>query len=490
MVEYQLILLIFVYLAGSLFIWLILPQLKSIDKQLLSPFIGIGFSAIAVGALLILQLSLTLISFFISLLLIFFTIKQILNKILPQYVPSKFSIKEFVFDTISIPLIVYVIISILFVKIGYGNASPDSTTFEGIGRYLEQGGILKSNVLELPFILNGRLLIVGSMHVINRMFHDYHLYALNPTICVWLLIFLSYTILKVYSPINKLNRFSIFLFLISLGLYKHYFNGMFDIHSNQLAMVYFTLSIVSLYLFSALNDRVWVYIGSLTMGFACLTRIDMLMGSLIYIFLLSVNNKINSKILVRCYSIFFIVCLPWRIFTLYHTPWDVWYVSFLPIITLLGANIILCLLSILMHKYNRMSFTLFRRFPLILGPVIILFLIFFMPEKIKLSWDLFIKYILLGHSTWLLLIISLIISTISFYYIDYRDKNYYILFIPTMLYLFMLFLLVAFGGYENVDHSASRMVFHIVPLFIYSLFIGFSTVITNKPKPQRGIFAS
>ena len=101
MVEYQLILLIFVYLAGSLFIWLILPQLKSIDKQLLSPFIGIGFSAIAVGALLILQLSLTLISFFISLLLIFFTIKQILNKILPQYVPSKFSIKEFVFDTIS-----------------------------------------------------------------------------------------------------------------------------------------------------------------------------------------------------------------------------------------------------------------------------------------------------------------------------------------------------------------------------------------------------
>jgi|TARA_B100000959_G_scaffold286139_1_gene363528 hypothetical protein len=487
MVEYQLILLIFVYLAGSLFIWLILPQLKSIDKQLLSPFIGIGFSAIAVGALLILQLSLTLISFFISLLLIFFTIKQILNKILPQYVPSKFSIKEFVFDTISIPLIVYVIISILFVKIGYGNASPDSTTFEGIGRYLEQGGILKSNVLELPFILNGRLLIVGSMHVINRMFHDYHLYALNPTICVWLLIFLSYTILKVYSPINKLNRFSIFLFLISLGLYKHYFNGMFDIHSNQLAMVYFTLSIVSLYLFSALNDRVWVYIGSLTMGFACLTRIDMLMGSLIYIFLLSVNNKINSKILVRCYSIFFIVCLPWRIFTLYHTPWDVWYVSFLPIITLLGANIICCIIFIIINEEKKLL-NFFSKLPIGGIPLAMIVLFLSYPDKINLAWNLFVKFVLLGHSTWLLLVVSLIISSISFSYLIGRDKNYYILYTPAVLYLFMLFFLVAFSGYAKEDISVDRMVLHIVPLHVFSLFVGLITASGQKElKPFRSV---
>jgi len=68
------------------------------------------------------------------------------------------------------------------------------------------------------------------------------------------------------------------------------------------------------------------------------------------------------------------------------------------------------------------------------------------------------------------------------------NKNYYILFAPIVLYLFLLFLLVAFSGYENVDHSARRMVLHIVPLFVYFLFIGLSETITNKPKSSGRIF--
>ncbi len=179
--------------------------------------------------------------------------------------------------------------------------------------------------------------------------------------------------------------------------------------------------------------------------------------------------------------------LPWKLFTLYYTPWIKWYVSAAQLSFLIGANIILCSLSILLHKYNRIPIDLLRRSPSILMPIIILLLIFFIPEKIQLSWNLFIKYILLGHSTWLLLIFSLTISAISIYYFSNHDENYYILFSPTILYLFMLFLLVVFSGYTGEDHSASRMVLHIVPLYVFCLFVGLITTIGQELKLFRSI---
>jgi len=488
---YQWAFLIFLYLLGSLFINVLFSDLSNRDCQLLSPFFGIGFSGLAVGLLLIVRIPLSLPVFFLCLSIILYTAKMLMNK--PSLYTFSWSqlFSGVLSNVLSISFVLYIAVSCFFVLMASAYASPDSTQYEGAGRYLEQGGLVHFNTPRMVFMLNGRLLIVGAMHAINRLFHGYSLYALNPTMCVWLIIFLAHTIFMLYRTKDKVTQiFLALIFSVTLGFYKHFFVIMFHIHSNSLAMIFFTLSIVSLYLYSISGEKNWVYIGSFEIGFACLTRVDMLLCSLIFFFLLNLIRTIDYKMIKYAWYIFIVSLFPWRIFALYYTPWDTWYVNSAQLSLLIGTNIILCLLSILLHKYNRMSFTLFRRFPLILGPVIILFLIFFMPEKIKLSWDLFIKYILLGHSTWLLLIISLIISTISFYYIDYRDKNYYILFIPTMLYLFMLFLLVAFGGYENVDHSASRMVFHIVPLFIYSLFIGFSTVITNKPKPQRGIFAS
>jgi len=49
----------------------------------------------------------------------------------------------------------------------------------------------------------------------------------------------------------------------------------------------------------------------------------------------------------------------------------------------------------------------------------------------------------------------------------------------------LLFLLVSFAGYEGKDHSADRMVFHIVPLFIFSLFFSLSIFINKTIKLFR-----
>ena len=392
---------------------------------------------------------------------------------------------------ISIPFIFYAAAGCFFVLSVIGNAGPDTTQFEATGRYLTQGGLVDLNTPQITFMLNGRLLIVGAMHAINRLFHGYSLYALNPTICVWLLFFLTYTFFMLNKKVDKIARISlIILFVITLGFYKRFFIGMFDIHSNQLAMIFFTLSIISLYLYLVSEEKKWIYIGSFLIGFACLTRVDMLLCSLIFFFLLTLIRKIDYKTLKYSWYIFLILLFPWRIFTLYYTPVDTWYANATQLYLLIGANFILFFLSILLHKYNRISFTLIRYSPFILGSIIILLLIIFSPEKVRLSWNLYIKYILFGHSTWLLLIISLVFSAFPFYYIGHRDENYYILFLPTLIYLFILFLLVAFSGYDSEDHSANRMVIHTVPLFIYSLFIALSTVITHKIKPSKGRFES
>ncbi len=483
--------LIFLYFMGLLYTNVLFPYLNNRDRRLLSPFLGIGFSGVAVGLLLIVGIPISLPSFSICLLLILYFARVLIKKLSLDALSWSQSFNKILSDVFSVPFVFYAVLSCFFSLTVFADALPDSTQFEGTGRYLAQGGLVNPNAPDMSFMLNGRLLIVGAMHALNRLFHGYSLYALNPTMCVWLLFFLAYTIFMLNKTVDKVTRiFLVFSFAITLGLYKHFFNGMFDIHSNQLAMIFFTLAIVSLYLFAVSVEKSWVYVGSLAIGFACLTRVDMLMCSLIFFFLLTFIHKTNYKTIIYAWSIFLVLLLPWSMFTLNYTPWGVWYVGPDKLYFLIGVNITLCLFSVMIHKYNIMHFTLFKRSPFILGLIIILFLIFFIPEKIQLSWNLFIKYILLGHSTWLFFVISLAVSTISLYYVGHRDENYYVLFSPTVLYLFMLFLLVAFGGYEMEDHSAKRMVFHTVPLFIYSLFIGFSEIITHKPKPSSRMFTS
>ena len=486
---YQWAFLIFLYFLGSLYTKILFPHLCSKDRQFLSPFLGVGFSGIVVGLLLIVRIPLSLPLFFICLLFILCIAKIIMKK------PSSYthswsqSCKDMLSNIFSIPFVLYMAVSCFFSLTVFAGAYPDSTQFEGAGRYLVQGGLVHPNTPQMVFMLNGRLLIVAAMHAINRLFHGYSLYALNPTMCIWLLFFLGYTMFLINKKIDKITRiFLVYFFVITLGFYKHFFNEMLYIHSNQLAMIFFTISIVSLYLYAVTEEKSWVYIGSLTVGFACLTRIDMFLCSLIFFFLLTIIRSADYKIIKYSWYIFILSVFPWRIFTLYYTPWGVWYVGAEKLYLLIGANTILCLLSILMHKYNRIHFTLLRNLPFILGPIIILLLILYAPEKIQLSWNLFFKYILLGHSSWLFFISALIISTGSFFLMSRYNKNYYILFAPIVLYLFLLFLLVAFSGYENVDHSARRMLLHIVPLFVYFLFIGLSETITNKPKSSRRIF--
>ena len=485
---YQWAFLIFLYLIGLLYINVLFPNLSNNHRQLLSPFFGVGFSGVVVGFLLIARIPLSLPYFFICLLLILIFAKILLKILYLHNLSWGQLFAHTSSNVLSISFVLYLVISCFFVLSGFADASPDSTQFEATGRYLAQGGLVHSSTPQMAFMLNGRLLIVGAMHAMTRLFGGYSLYALNPTMCVWLLLFLAYTIFILNRKVDKVTKiFLLFFFVITLGFYKHFFNGMFDIHSNQLAMIFFTLAIVSLYLFAVSVEKSWVYVGSLAIGFACLTRVDMLMCSLIFFFLLTFIHKTNYKTIIYAWSIFLVLLLPWRMFTLNYTPWGVWYVGPEKLYFLIGVNIALCLVSVMIHKYNIMHFTLFKKSPFILGSIIILFLIFFIPEKIQLSWNLYIKYILLGHSTWLLLIFSLTISAISIYYFSNHDENYYILFSPTILYLFMLFLLVVFSGYTGEDHSASRMVLHIVPLYVFCLFVGLITTIGQELKLFRSI---
>ena len=483
---YQWAFLIFLYLIGLLYINVLFPNLSNNHRQLLSPFFGVGFSGVVVGFLLIARIPLSLPYFFICLLLILIFAKILLKILYLHNLSWGQLFAHTSSNVLSISFVLYLVISCFFVLSGFADASPDSTQFEATGRYLAQGGLVNSSTPQMAFMLNGRLLIVGAMHAMTRLFGGYSLYALNPTMCVWLLLFLAYTIFILNRKVDNVTRILLLLFfVITLGFYKHFFNGMFAIHSNQLSMIFFTVSIVSLYFFTVTEEKSWVYIGSLTIGFACLTRVDMLLCSLIFFFLLTLIRKTDYNMMKYAWYIFFVSLLPWRAFTLYYTPLNTWYVNATQLYLLIGANIILCLLSTQLHRYNRTPVNLIRKSPFIVGPIIIFLLIFFIPEKVELSWNLFIKYILLGHSTWLLLVISLLMSASSFFYIVRSHKNYYVLFTPLVLYLFLLFLLVIFSAYEKEDHSANRMVFHTVPLFIYSLFIGLSYTINHESKSSE-----
>ena len=65
------------------------------------------------------------------------------------------------------------------------------------------------------------------------------------------------------------------------------------------------------------------------------------------------------------------------------------------------------------------------------------------------------------------------------------DVNFDILVLPVVLYLFALFFIVSFLGYEQEDHSAMRMMYHIFPVIVFGLYAGVIGVLNTLLSGHR-----
>ena len=471
------------YIIGSVFSIFFLSGITPLIRNSISPILGLSYLSFAVGFLIISNQVVSLLSVFSILVLLWSFLfyyyyvrplkyeKGYFNELLKSISISN----EFLYS-----IFFYSVISIFFVYMGKSSPGSDSTQFEGIGRFLANGGTIKDEPQYLSFLLNGRLLVVGAMHCLNRLFGGYSLYALNPTIVIWSLVIFS---LLYYKELNKFSTKKKYiltgLFLIAMLFCKKFFLQIFFIHSNAFAMIFFSLSIISLYLFARSKIESWLVLGSFLIGSATLIRIDMLIFSLLYFILLPsvVGNK--KSILIKCWIIFSLIALPWRLFTLYHTPSSNFYVNSDHIIILILAHFGLVILSLVLQKR---SLKLFLNIPLftMLG-VFVLFIIssIYRPSGLQLAWEIFIKYRLLGQD-WLLLFSVLLIMLFCVYQIKKLDSNITIFSYSIWLYILFLTLMVTFYSYEEKDHSAGRIMNHIVPLVVYWVFISLSNLLKNK----------
>jgi hypothetical protein len=381
--------------------------------------------------------------------------------------------KEFIFS-----LFLYSIIATFFVLLGKSSPGSDSTQFEGIGRFLANGGTVRDKPLYLAFLLNGRLLVVGAMHCINRLYGAYSLYALNSTIVIWFLglaTLLLNDLLK-NNLTKKLKVLFLGAFVLVTVLQKSYYFQIFSIHSNAFAMIYFSLAVISLYLFSKSGIESWLTLGSFLMGIATLIRIDMLIFSLLYFVLFSRIVDDNYSALKKSWAVFIIVSIPWRLFTLSFTSFDVFYVSADQILLLLFAHIGLATVTLVTQKK---FLPFFHNLPLIstvLAMLIIVLLSIIYPYGFELGWEIFVKYRLLGQD-WFLLTIAIIIMMIITPIIRKIDSDIVIFSYSIALYVLLLFLMVSLYGYEKKDHTVGRMVNHIVPLCTFWVFLSFSQII-------------
>jgi len=485
----QLYFLISVYLVGAFFSILLFKNLKPGVRYFVTPLLGVSFLSFSVGCLIVFHVPIQLVSVFVVLLILWILLyyhsyyravgeeKSILSDF-KGYWPSK----EFISS-----LFLFSIIATFFVFWGKSSPGSDSTQFEGIGRFLANGGTLKDQPPYLAFLLNGRLLVVGAMHCLNRLYGGYSLYALNPTILIWSLGFFTLLFRDLMGDLPRERKFILIgLFFLAMFLCKNFFTQIFLIHSNAFAMIYFSLAIICLYSFSKSGNKSWLTLGSFLMGTATLIRIDMLIFSLLYFVLFA--NIVNSdqSALKKSWATFFLISFPWRLFTLYYTPFDVFYVNASHIILLLIANIGLAVFSFVAQKK---TFHLFRNLPL-LFTVGILALIsltpLFRPENLKLAWEVFIKYRLLGQD-WFFLFTASLLMLFTTFKVKEKDSNITIFAYSTWLYILLLILMVSMYNYAEKDHSAGRILNHIVPLVVFWVFLSCSHVIGESKREFQKI---
>ena len=485
----QLYFLISVYLVGAFFSILLFKNLKPGVRYFVTPLLGVSFLSFSVGCLIVFHVPVKLVSVFFVLMILWVLLyyhsyyravgeeKSILSDF-KGYWPSK----EFISS-----LFLFSIIATFFVFWGKSSPGSDSTQFEGIGRFLANGGTVKDKPPYLSFLLNGRLLVVGAMHCLNRLYGSYSLYALNPTIVIWSL---SVFTLLFHQLIVDLPRNKRFLltggFFLAMFLCKNFFFQIFFIHSNAFAMIYFSLAIICLYSFSKSGNESWLTLGSFLMGTATLIRVDMLIFSLLYFVLFASVVDSDQSALRKSWAVFFLISFPWRLFTLYYTSFNVFYVNASHIILLLIANIGLALFSFIAQK-KRLN--LFRNLPLLcsVGIIALIFLTpLFRPGGLQLAWEIFIKYRLLGQD-WLFLFTASLLMLFTTFKVKEKDSNITIFAYSTWLYILLLILMVSMYNYAEKDHSAGRMLNHIVPLVVFWVFLSFSHVIGESKREFQKI---
>ena len=113
--------------------------------------------------------------------------------------------------------------------------------------------------------------------------------------------------------------------------------------------------------------------------------------------------------------------------------------------------------------------------------IFILFIIFYFIDHsiIHLGYNLFIKTILFSE-IWFSFTFAVAVIIFATPIILKYDKHFSIFSITITFYLALLFLVVGLSGYEKEDHSAIRMLVHIVPLVIMGLFVGLTKLLKSK----------
>ena len=254
----QFALLITVYLVGALFTFILFLDLGPFIRSIMAPFIGIYFASQSIAFLYTLNFEASLVRWVITTSLIWisiFLIKTRLRKnsvnVFMNYCYERWNYKVFFRG-----LLLYSVIAYLLVKMGHATTVPDSTQFEGVGRLIAQGAGILDSVSWLSFLVNGRLLVIGAMHALSRLFGAYSLYSYFPLVSIWFLILVGCLIITCCQPNNrKLTIALTIIILTSLGYYKNFYKYAFMVHSNITAMIYFSLAIISVYLYSRTDKK-------------------------------------------------------------------------------------------------------------------------------------------------------------------------------------------------------------------------------------------
>jgi len=203
----------------------------------------------------------------------------------------------------------------------------------------------------------------------------------------------------------------------------------------------------------------------------------MLIFSIVYFLIQSKIIQDNYIFTRNSWLIFLFIALPWRLFTIHLIPIHTWYINLTQVLVLLSANIVMAIFTIVSTKLKFSIQWLYKAGYIFIFSIMIILLIID-SSIIQLGWNLFIKSILLSES-WLSYTIAVSIIIIATPTILRFDKHFSIFTMTIIFYLLLLFLIVGLSGYEKDDHSAIRMVVHIVPIIIFSLFLGISSLLSN-----------
>lgn len=378
---------------------------------------------------------------------------------------------------------------------------PDSIKYIGMGLDIGRSGYfpppdyMSGDIKIIKYFLQGRMVFLPVIMAGSHLFGVDFYHTIFPLSAVCFLPVFAILFFIATEPLNlkKSSRLLLgvlgALMIVSVPAYLFH---AYYINNNLLVSIFFSISILSIFIYRGGKDRTWLFVAAFTLGVTVLQRTEMSFFSVIPIAMLISSRRLERRDYGMFLLIFLSIAFSWHLYKMsylglgkYYHEWGL----------LQLATYSMYILSYFIVHFETTKREIAHRAPEILISVLMILIIFpLILDKQGALYSISNLFLIITTSQgvngwgaiWLLI---MTVTVIEIAVIKKRNCDFWI---QTLIIFFAMRILLYSSesflkGANSVFHSGSRILLHILPIGVFFVFYLLANILSDMTPTEDSV---